>query len=479
MTKNGLLSVLILMLVVTLPACKGNSAGVHQEPPPPVDRPAVITPATVGTVISSPSPTPVTAFLQTVPNMNLYDEYFMNQANIWDVDNDFDLVNDQFPWALDLTIGQLGFPYDQTYNELTFYSPAMGMSDGVQVAGASDGLRVDYPAIGVSGTGYSAYIPPISDARLQQTISLPSGTTYTVTWADYSMLDSGNFSGYTPQYSVLLRDTSGNLLRTLYTTTSTVNTYDGTEIPIDYAGQTIVLSFEVQSAPDHQYQTFTVVDDVSIKDPSGVTNYVQNGDFALGLGYWTTNTPIQVQNMTSGMRSIEGLNVTRSFYTVPNKLWGRWVDMFENTTGNPITKTITYTSMLGSFGSGIIYKSVPADTLMRALSSWDSGTLIRDVGLVFGKATTVDYLSASGFNSGDGNDLITVTYDITVPANSSVALVNFVIMNGKYTGQSATTISAKATEIDMAAYYILTKFWTEAQYRDGMTQKQMDAIVNF
>ncbi len=494
MTKKTFLSLLILMFIVTLAACKSKGGGGGTEPIPD-ERPAVITPATPGTLISSPDPKPITSFLQTVSNADFYGiEYFQNQANIWDIDNTFALVNMQLPWAIDLTVGGTFFPADQVYGELTFYTPLLGQSEGIQIASVSDGSRIDYSTIGATGIGMSAYIAPTSDSRLQQTVSLPSGTTYTLTWADDSFLQPGRLSGYIPQYSVMIRDTAGNALRTVFTTT-TGSAYDGINgFPMDeFAGQTIVLSFEVRSAPDYEYQTFTVLDDVAIFDPSGMYNYningslsgmvnynyVKNGDFEAGLSYWTTNTPSQVQNMTSGTRTLEGLAVTRSFYTVPNKLWGRWVDVFTNPTGSSITKTITYESALGSGGSGIIYRSIPGDTRIRALSSWDSEASVRDVGFVFGKAATVDYNSASGLVSYDGNDIITVTYDITVPANGSVSLVNFVIMNGKYTGQSASTATAKASEIDNETYKILTKFWTEAQYRDGMSQEQMDAIVNF
>jgi hypothetical protein len=105
--------------------------------------------------------------------------------------------------------------------------------------------------------------------------------------------------------------------------------------------------------------------------------------------------------------------------------------------------------------------------------------VIRDVGMAFGSASTVDFGSASSLSSADGKDVVTVTYDITVPAGGRVAIVNFILMNGKTTGQTATDTTAKVADIDSEAFRIVTRFWADALYRNGMTQEQMDAIYNF
>jgi len=77
-----------------------------------------------------------------------------------------------------------------------------------------------------------------------------------------------------------------------------------------------------------------------------------------------------------------------------------------------------------------------------------------------------------------GNDLITATYDITVPAGGRAAIVTFVLMSGTDSGETGG-INAKAAEIDAEAKNIVTKFKTDAQYTAGMTQQQIDAVKNF
>jgi hypothetical protein len=52
-------------------------------------------------------------------------------------------------------------------------------------------------------------------------------------------------------------------------------------------------------------------------------------------------------------------------------------------------------------------------------------------------------------------------------------------MNGIDTGATATDASARATAIDAAAKAIVVNFWRDGQYRSGMTQEQIDAIINF
>jgi hypothetical protein len=88
-----------------------------------------------------------------------------------------------------------------------------------------------------------------------------------------------------------------------------------------------------------------------------------------------------------------------------------------------------------------------------------------------------------------GNPFITVTYNISVPAGGSIAIVNFVLMDGTDTGRSGILGSTpylpangstwQATEIDAAAKDILTNFWNDTQYRTGMTQAQINAVHNF
>jgi hypothetical protein len=436
-----------------------------------------------GELINSPVPTPLTSFAQTLANNdtdtgNSSYDLFPGQANVWDISNEFELEDgndDQFDNALQLTVGATSFPA-QTYDELTFYTPYMDDTQGVKTAAVSDGSTL-YSMSPIAGS-YSAFLAPTSNSRLQQTVDLRSATVpIDVEWSHNAELYGGNIATYTPSYRVVIRDTDGNELAELYSTNADTGLQSHSYSLNAYEGQIIVLSFESANTPEDWDSNVVEIDSVRVWD--SVTNqFLTNGDFESGdLTGWTTNTPQEVQNMTSGVRTLEGLDVTRSFYTVPNSLWGRWVDVFTNNTGSDITKTITYYTNLGSDDSGIIYYT--PGTSNHALTSWDGACYDRDIGLVFGTATSVDFTSDDDLGNGNGDDSIYVTYDITVPAGGKAAIVNFVIMSGTDTCQTASDISARATEVDTAAAEIVNHFWTDGQYRTGMTQEQVDAIKNF
>jgi hypothetical protein len=476
---------------------------------------------------------------------NGFDNQF-NHAEIMGVGGKFNSVESGIEEDFDYSGGGDIFPPDQMFYDNcvtgqclpapTFYTPLMGTADGVEVATVSDGasiggsLPTNLLMSAVSGS-YAAFLNATSDSRLQQTLdltSLPTGSSIKITWNDAVSLDPGpiiyNLDPATtvvpPIYQVVLRKQDGTLLKTLLAIPSIAypNFYNPETSRSVYVskvgGQKVVLSFEMKSSNSpggtqintnpYPSQAYAIIDNVSVGEtPAKIHEYVTNGDFESGAAGWTTNTPAEVQNITSGARTtgdignpLGGLSVKRSFYTVPNKLWGRWVDVFSNLTSHPITTTVAYETELGSSNAGIIYDPVSYGTSTttapnaHALTAWDSSYLLcvnnagtncdgtRDIGLVFGNASTVNFLSADGFFN-DGSDFIDVTYDVTVPAYGMVAIVNFVIMDGTDTGYYATGASSQAAEIDVEAKNILNNFWTDPEYRDGMTSQQISAISNF
>jgi Fibronectin type III domain len=453
-------------------------------------------PQSLGVLITSPTVSPIASFVQNIASKDTdtsdpYNEIFPGSANIWMLDQDLSLLDGfdlQFNYALSMTVGATQFPVDQTYNELSYYTPLMGAADGVKVAAVSDGasmagslaLLSSPPTLPLAGI-YSAFLNATSDSRLQQTLDLTSVTgTVLVTWKDAFSIEAGTLPGspgYNPSFSVVARNTDGTSCQVLFTITGESSQASVQSKPLNSTctGKPIVLSFEEKSMTNAFSQTYVAIDSVSVKDNSGSgSERVANGDFETGdLTGWTTNAPAEVQNITSGARTVEGLTVKRSFYTVPNKLWGRWVDVFENNTAGSISKTVSYETSLGSDGAGIIYYSSGANN--KALTSWDT-VGGRDIGLVFGNAKSLAFTSDDGSGT-VGSGIITVTYDITVPAGGRVALVNFVIMDGTNTGLLGD-LSAKATDIDTEAAKIVGNFWTDDQYRVGMTQEQIDAISN-
>ena len=463
----------------------------------------------LGTLITSPTVSPITSFGQSIVSQDTgtdngsYD-IFPGQANVWDITRDFSLDDgndDQFDRALVLKFGATDFPMDQDYSELSFYTPMMGSSDGVKVATVSDGLSMGLSSA-LTGS-YSAFLNATSFSRLQQAVDLSGATApILLRWNHNASMYGGNMPGFTPNYRVVVRDfLTGDELEELSATT--VNElYSAAPFLTAYAGQKIVLSFELKDVPEDWGVRGAIIDDVSVRDNNGTgTELIVNGGFETGnLTGWSVNSPSVSQNMTSGPRNfgcdyisdplcssplpLDGLTVQRSFYTVPNKLWGRWVDEFENPDlVSAITTTVTYHTNLGSDNCGVIYDT--PGTGGKAITSWDTSWDDRDIGMVFGLVSSKTYTSTTvqdplwTNNNCDGSDDIFFNYVITVPAGGKVALVNFIILGSHDTGLTATSVADKAAAIDAEAAKIVSNFWTDGQYRTGMTQEQIDAISNF
>ena len=460
-----------------LAACGGSSGGDSAPASPPATAAATLTlgvaTATAGVTIINQT----VATTDTDGGSNPY-QVFPGQANYWDIDRDFSLsdgYDDQFDGALNVSVSVdagstfASFPYDQQKSELTWYTPQVGSADGLKGVAVAD-ASYQTPVNGSK----SAYITTATaDTRLQQTLNLTAATgTVTLTWGGSLRTGSANITQADPSdFKVVLRDANGLLLATLYDYNLDGN-WGSADITA-YAGQTVQLSFE---ATGDWGSNATQIDDVSVVD--GISaEHVVNGGFEADLTGWTTNVVNTSTNFTSGVRTLNGLDVQRSFYTIPNKSWGRWVDVYKNNTASPIIATIQYYSNFGSDGAGIVYNT--PNTSGKSITSWDGSASDRDFGMVYGTANNVSYTSATAlnaYNSGSGD--ITVSYNVTVPAGGQVAIVNFIVMDGTDTGLAAD-INAKATEIDNAAAAIVANFKTDVQYRNGMTQAQIDSIINF
>lgn len=460
-------SVAALALMLALAGCGGGggSAPVTQDAPP----------LKGGTTFNQT--------LEATDNTSVAHP-FPGQPNIWDLDLDFSLWDggdDQLDGALQLDVEGTPFLADQTYEELTFSGPYLSSDDGVMVAAVAGS---DY---GTSLEGsWSAWLGGIYEARLQQIVDLTgSGAPIDLIWSDDVRIDPGHFvQGNDPYYRVVIRDVAGNLLETIYEEDPVrVTTPLSHDASLDeYAGQKIVLSFEQRGS---NLIGYAQIDAVSVL--AGAAEQVVNGGFEMGdLHGWTTNTPQELQNVTSGVRTLAGLNVTRSFYTVPNRLWGRWVDVFQNPGPTPVTRTVTYTTNLGhdndtdGFGTGMVAFTLGSNE--KALSSWDNlaGAGDRDIGLVFGAYAIPVFKSAEDINTASGNDLITVSHTITVPSLGRKSLVNFVVMNGIDTGEFiGVTASTRPGEIDAENMKILGGYGTDPQYQEGMTREQIESVVNF
>jgi hypothetical protein len=464
----------MLPIFLLLLGCGGGSSGAGVEP------------LVLGTATTERGNT---TFRQTVAmeDTDTY-EYFPGQANVWDLNGDLSISDggdDQFDGAMSLYVDGASFDY-LNYEDLTFYSPAMGSAQGVLVAAVVEGVEKNYsnsgpfPALG--GT-YSAYLNDISDGRLYQAVDLSNAHgDITLSWSWNVNVAEGQIEGFSPFLRVVVRSNAGEELDELFLIRRDEN--DSHSVTLnDYADENVIISFEIRSSGYGP----NLIDDISITDGNN-TQFIVNGDFETGdLTGWSTNSPAEFQNITTVEVPLSSLTVTRSFYTVPNKLWGRWVDVFKNETDAPVTATISYSSDLGSDDYGILYLTPGTDG--HALTCWDgrayasptptSSENDRDVAFVFGAVADVNFTTATAIGTSDGSDEIDHHYELTLEPGATAAIVNFIIMGGMDTGETAEDATALATVVDAAAVDIVTNFWNDNQYRSGMTQEQIDAIVNF
>lgn len=460
----------------------------------------------------------ITIFPQTTPVLDGFSELFPGQANFWDLDRDIAQVDgfwNQFQGNMllavqttEIPLTEALFPNTQTFVELTFMTPLLSALDGLRVAAVADHTNYTGPDSVIDilpdldEGNASAWLNATADSRLEQILDLRQASgVLTLSWKDEFLAQAGDFPGATPHYRVVTTDqttgartilfagtlTTRNVIETTPSRQRVTRTADLSAL----VGKKVLLSFELRGA--HQLLRDSVgdvefigsyarIDNVSVRDGSA-NEFVINGGFENDITGWTANAGLQSQNLRSAARNVNGLSVTRHFYTPPNQLWARWTDVLVNNTAAPVTRRVVLRTFLGSAGFGIIYP----DGSNRSLTSWDGTTLDlanniipdRDIGLVFGTATSNSFTSSSALNTADGNDIIEMAHDVTIPAGGQISLVHFALMSGDNTGETAVNITARATLIDTEINNILSNFRTNPRYRDGMTQAQIDTLQNF
>lgn len=502
---------LTMVGAAVLAGCGGGGGGsggggfafppISGAAPPPAPAPEVLPPAPApvpdpgpvvptGPELATPTSLPAgTAFLQTIDATDGDDSMAPGQANVWDLLQDFCIIdggNDQFDRALVLSVDVGGvpaqFPQDQTYAELTALGPEMGASDGVKAVTFTS----DPQFLSTSG-GY-AYLHPGAEVRLQQTLNLGSAVGgIALTWGgNPSQRNVGSPMADPNQYGqVVVRDAAGALLATLYRVDDSGTTGTWGSAPLTaFAGQTVVLSFEQRvwaNSPDYGPPNGSTIDNVSVKDANN-TEFVVNGDFESAGSSWTVSASKVAQNVRSGVRTLNGLEVQRTFFTQPNLLWARITDVFHNPTAAPIDAVVSCDTDLGSDDWGIVYPT-PGAT-QKALSTWDyksnGGTAgDRDIGFAFGTADVVVYKSSTALGTRDGSQNVSFKFNISVPAGGTVTLMNFLVLTGTDTGLTATDVTARATQVDTQVADIANNFRTNFAYQRGLTQAQLDTLRNF
>jgi len=423
----------------------------------------------------------ITIFGQAILAQDGDGDAYPGYANYWDLDTDFSIATGgmgQFDQALTLSVDGTPFPTNQAYADLVYAAPKLGTADGLNVAIVYDEATT---GIGVGAGLYSLAMQGTRNSRVLQVLDLTTAVPpISLDFGAIVDMSASNFAGEPYFFQVVVRDSSNGLLETLVYRGS--NPDVGGAPPYDlsaYAGRAVRISFETRMTP---YST-VLIDGVSVMDGDS-TEFVANGDFETGnLSGWSRNTPSFYRNVTTAPRTLAGLEVTRSFFTRPTSLWGRHVDVYTNPTAAQIDVTVSYEVDLASNGTGIIYDTPNTGTPAQAVTAWDGAAMgsIRDVGWVFGAAALggVVYTSDDGLDNGNGDDRVIVSYDLSVPAGQSVALVHYLILTGDNTGRTAVDVMASATTVDDEAQRIFDGYGVDAEFTEGMTQAQIDAVVNF
>jgi hypothetical protein len=411
-------------------------------------------------------------------------QYLPDHTNVWDLDQDFGLDDggdDQADGALEIhnvtVAGMMGvdFPSDQTAAELTWLGPAFGAADGLVTAAA---MASDMAGYNVIAGMYEARLANLRGASISQAIDLSTATGTVTLSFNATTSNCGNYitDPTTRGVTVDVLDMAGAVL-----TTTTAHGGAQTVDLTPYVGRHVTLRFTSIPGLSAWCTPQNAVDSVSVLD-GAMMEHVTNGDFETGdLSGWTLSAPSEVREMRAGVRMVQGLGVTRTFYSTPRSAWARWVDVYENPSAAAIDATVEYFTNLGSDNCGVIYE---ADAMHRSLVTWDGGYHDdRDFGLVFGTNDRLEYTSNTmtpdGMGNCDGSELIRAHYSLHVPAGGRAVIVTFAVMNGENTWRTATMTSEHATAMDTAVADILANFRTDPQYRRGMSDAEIAAIVNW
>jgi hypothetical protein len=147
-------------------------------------------------------------------------------------------------------------------------------------------------------------------------------------------------------------------------------------------------------------------------------------------------------------QTVGGINVSRKVFVPLNDQFARWLNIFTNTTGSPITFTMDTGNNLGSDSNTVIVNSSSGNAAAELTDTWVStfqnysGTTSSDprLGHVLQGAGASVPLSGINFVNGDDNPWW--GYTITLQPGETKIIANFV------TGQpSKAAANAKAAEI--------------------------------
>lgn len=170
------------------------------------------------------------------------------------------------------------------------------------------------------------------------------------------------------------------------------------------------------------------------------------------------------------VQTVGGLHVQRKVYVPPNDKFARWMNYFTNTTGSPITFSISIANNLGSDSNTVITGSSSGDLAAQTNDTWVttfqnySGTTTSDprIGHILQGTGAPTPVSAINFANGDDNPWW--SYSITLAPGQTKAIANFV-----------TGAPSKALAASQAA--TIAQFGTNA--RQCLSTTELNEVANF
>ncbi len=441
-----------------------------------------------------PSPSAVNALADLPQDLSLAP----GTRNSWDLEPDFALGDggdDQFDRAVQLYVGLPGtpptpdllpidlgpvlpFPRDQRQVELSFTTPALGRSAGLAAVVAAGNVAMGKELVLAASWAVPAGGGAVVGTRLSQVIDLPAaGGNLLLGWTHRGVVLDAAIPGGGAGWRVTVQPAAGGNALIAF---STGAGSPGPVTPFDLsplAGQSVLLTFELIGTP----RSAVAIDDVSVM--SGATQHVVNGSFESGaLAPWTVTGPDQACQVVSGKRNVGGLVVERRVFARPERRWARFVDRFQNTGSSAVTTEASYLHELGALSDAVVQASGGG----KAFSSWDAGLYLppslprRDLAVVHGSSPLpAAYRGATGLAAGDGSPWAWTRFPLTVPPGETRVIVQFVVLAESRTGDTAASAAARSVLADQEAAAIVSGFWSDPAYREGMTPEDQAALVNF
>lgn len=173
---------------------------------------------------------------------------------------------------------------------------------------------------------------------------------------------------------------------------------------------------------------------------------------------------------TFPIQTIGGLSVTRKVYVPTNDRFARWMDIFTNTTGAPITFTMVTSNNLGSDSNTRIVTTSSGDNVATTGDLWVttfqnySGNTSSDPRIGHILQGTGAPTPVSNINFADGDDNPYWAYSITLAPGATKIIVNYA------TGQGTKALAASQSAA-------LAAFGTTA--KQCMSATELNEVVNF